>query len=325
MKTLLKTSLITSLLITTLSSTFVAQGFTIEKHENVPVEKNFVVGPAKIEAEVKAGETKTVQVVIDNKTGRTQIFSLIFEDFVGTNNPDQTVELLGNVKSKTSLKDFLSVEKKEFTLEQGDRAIVPVLVSIPVGTPAGGRFGSVIVSAISKVPSITDSHSTYTGAVVIGRVASLVFVTVPGAINPKGNFVRLATKNNTKVFFTDSVPLRVLFSNTGNVNLNPYGKVEVKNMFGNTVATEIIDPWFVLPDSERTRDVVLKGGMSFGFYKAVAEMNRGYGDIVDEQSVSFVVIPQVSFLGLIFVLVVLFFWIRQRIVAKRENITNHAN
>jgi len=264
---------------------------TIERNANVAVENNFVVGPAKLEATIAPGESKTVLISVDNKTGRTQDFSVSFEDFVPSGEVDQAVELLGDKTSATSLKNFLTVEKTEFTLEQGDRALVPVRISIPVGAEAKGLFGSIVISAVSQRNTLTDDARAYSGAVVIGRVGALAFVTVEGNTNPAGALQSVKTKNNSSVFLKGDVSLRVAFENTGNVNLNPYGVITLKNMWGSVVETIVLDPWYALPQSVRTRDVEISTGNMFGYYTAVAQVNRGYEDIIDSKQVSFVVIP----------------------------------
>ncbi len=288
----MKKNIITSIALTlflSVAPTLVA--FTIEKNEQVPVQNNFVVGPAKIEASIARGEAKAVSVIIDNKTGRTQTFAINFEDFVGSAREDQTVSLLGETASETSLKEFLSVEKTRFTLAHGDRAIVPVTIAIPIGEKSGGKFAAVVVSAVSDQNIITDTDRAYTGAIVIGRIASLLFVTVPGDVKNEGVLTALKTKNGAFVFGGSEVPFRVVYTNTGNVSLNPYGVITVRNMFGGEVTKTVLDPWFSLPNSIRTRDVAFYLKNHFGFYTATAEVNRGYENIVDKKSVSFVLVP----------------------------------
>lgn len=304
MKKLLSISI---LIILGLSNVTTLEAFTIEKHEGVPVEKNFVVGPAKIESEVKAGEVKTVNLVIDNKTGRAQTFTVHFEDFTSGSSDEQVVQLLGAGVSNTSLKNFLSVEKKEFTLDQGDRAIVPVTISIPVGEKSGGKFGAVVVSAVAKRNAIIAEGDANTGAVIIGNVASLFFVTVPGDVKYDASLVSVKTKNNARVFFGSSVPFRLQFQNSGNVSVNPYGILIVKNMFGHKVTSVVLDPSFVLPGSTRTRDVTVETQSGFGYYTAIAQVNRGYENIVDEKQISFVLVPKVALGGILVVVIFLGF------------------
>lgn len=293
---------------------------TIENQENVPIEKNFIVGPAKMEINVAAGETKTIFFTVQNRTGLTQDFEISFEDFVGSANPGETVQLLGLGESSRTLKDYIFIEDNKFTLQHGDRAIVPVTISIPVGIPSGGRFASVIVSAVSKNMNFGSEERASTGAIVVGRIATLVFVTIPGEINPQGKLLSLEIKNNKKVFFGKLIPLRLVYENSGDVNLNPYGFIHIRNMFGRNVETKTLTPWFALPDSVRTRDVEI-GPLLFGRYSALAQVNRGYGDIIDEQQVSFVVINPTIFILLVLIIIAVLVLFKRKMLMK--DLDNH--
>lgn len=265
--------------------------YTIEKHEEAPVENRFVVGPAKIEVEVSPGETKIVVLTVENRTGRRQTFTISFEDFVGSKNLEETVALLGSEKSDMSLKDFLFVEKKEFSLEQGDRLILPVNISLSGNASPGGKFGAILVSAKNDSRGISADDRAYIGTNVVGQVATLIFATVPGDTSIQGQLISFATKGQKKFFGTSNISVRLTYENTGNVNLNPYGGITVTNMFGKVVQKIPLDPWYALPDSLRIRDVVIVGDQMFGKYTATAQINRGYGDIVDEKLISYFVFP----------------------------------
>jgi hypothetical protein len=274
----------------------IAYTYTVEKHPEAPVENRFVVGPAKIELTVGVGETRETIISVENRMGKKQTFVISFEDFIGSRNSDETVVLLGNAKSETSLRDSLYVEKKEISLEQGERALIPVTVSISGKENAGGKFGAVVVSATKNNNGIEANDRAYTGATIIGRIAALFFVTVPGEFKSEGMLTGFTTKENKIIFGSSEIPVRLTFENTGDANLNPYGGIIVKNMFGGEVQKEVLNPWFALPNSIRTRDVVIVSSGLFGKYTAIAQVNRGYGNIVDEKSITFYVItPSVVF------------------------------
>lgn len=274
----------------------------------MPVENNFIVGPAKIELAVAAGDSKTTTLLIENRTGKKQTFKISFEDFVAGSG-DSAVSLLGTETSKTSLKNLLSVEKDTFTLNHGERLSLPVTVSIPANSTPGGKFASVLVSAIAETNRVTESESAYTGSLVLGRVGSLFFVTVPGDTLSSGELVSLKTKNQKKLFFSNQIPLRIEYKNSGNVSLNPYGILEIKNVFGEVVSKKILDPWYTLPESIRTRDVLVEGSF-FGRYTAVAQINRGYEDIVDSKSFTFYVISNeaLALVGILILVALFVIW-----------------
>ncbi len=280
-------------------------GLSIEKHVDAPVENRFVIGPAKIESEVSAGDTKTVFVDLENRTGRTESFEISFEDFTASKDQGAVVELLGNSVSDTSLKNALYVPQKNIVLAHGDRVRIPVTISIGAGTIPGGKFASVVVSA--KVSSaVTTESGAQAGAVVVGRLATLVFVTVPGNIAHDATTDAFVIAKHGSVFFGTPVTLNVTFSNRGATYENPYGGITVRNIFGNDVSKTAIDPWYVLPGSTRNRDVVISTKGLFGFYTATLEINRGYGDIVDTKNVSFFAVSPVTLILLVVVIMFVF-------------------
>jgi len=289
---------------------------TVEKNSGVPVENRFIVGPAKVESIVSPGEVKEIRLTVENRTGQSQSFQISFEDFEPSDNPEETITLLGEKTSNTTLKNFLYVNQNEFVLEHGDRAIVPVTISLPANVTVGGRFGSVIVRALQNRTGVDVNDRAYTGATLIGQIATLLFVTIPGDTVSKGQLVSFTTKNNQRIFSGDEIPVRLMYENTGNVHLNPYGGITVKNMFGKIVAKIPLEPWFALPQSLRTRDSLIISKGMFGKYTATAEVNRGYGDIVDEKTISFFVIPY-SVVVLIAILVAGAAWV-VRMVIKRK-------
>lgn len=73
--------------------------------------------------------------------------------------------------------------------------------------------------------------------------------------------------------------------------VNPYGVIRIKNIVGQEVGEVQVEPWFAMPQSLRMREVVWDRPYLFGYYTAVASINRGYGDIVDTEVLSFWVIP----------------------------------
>lgn len=301
-----KKIILIALILTVFTQTVFAQNTVSDA--TTPIEKTFVVGPAKMETEIVPGNSKNLFLTIENRTGRTQMFGISFEDFVASESLDQAIDLLGENKSETSLKDWLYVPQRVVTLLHGDRMQIPVTVSVPVGTEAGGRFGAVVVSAIPESSSIGDESRAFTGAVVLGRVATLLFVTVAGDVEKAGELVLFETKAKKNFFSEDKIDLRVRFENSGTVSLNPYGVVVLKSVLG-TKREIIVEPWYVLPGSVRSRDIALEN-LSSGFYTATLRLNRGYENQIDERAVSFVVLTPGAILSLVIIIGALAFGLR---------------
>jgi len=285
-------------------------GFVIENigSSGAPY-KDFVVGPGKIELEIEPGRTKTAEIKVTNRMGDTRLFKLEIEDFTGSRDPRQTVVLLGGERGPYSLKDFISFSEETFELKDGERATIPVTVSLPTDVEPGGLFGSVLVSTISKR---ADGSVGNSASPIVSRIGALFFVKVPGDVNEDGRLVSLeiAKRNFLTDSDAESVTFRLLFENNGSTYLNPYGEINVNNMLGETVGTVIIDPWFAMPDSLRLREVSWDKPFLFGRYTATAQINRGYDDIIDTTSVSFWVIPWRLALGVVLGAAIVIFGLR---------------
>ncbi|HVS79442.1 MAG TPA: DUF916 domain-containing protein [Candidatus Paceibacterota bacterium] len=261
-----------------------AAGVQIENIPDMPVSNDFVVGPGKQEMTVAPGESKMIDLTVTNRMADEETFSIETEDIKGSDDLEEPVILLGNDRGPYSLKDYVSLPEKEITLQHGEQATIPVTVSVPANAEPGGLYGSVVVSAMPR-------GSAAGGTAVVSRIATLFFVTVPGGANESGALTSFKVGGDRSVFSGGPIDFQLLFKNEGNVHLNPYGEIDVTNMLGEQVARIIVDPWFALPGSERLREVAWDSGMAFGVYRATARINRGYGDILDEKTITIVALP----------------------------------
>lgn len=276
---------------------------------------DFVVGPGRFDVEIAPGESRVVELIISNRMGTGKIFSLKTEDATGSESGESAVQLLGDSVGPYTLKDFISVPNDEFYLEHGKRVRIPVTISLPEDAEPGGRYGSILTSITSTAEEVEAAGGARSGAAVISRIGTLFFVTTPGDINRESELVDFTTINDKWLYGSGPVDLLIAHENTGTVHTTPYGRVSISNILGEEVGTVQIEPWFVMPDSIRTREVSWDRELLIGRYTATAEINRGYDDIVDTESYSFWVIPiklvAVVFAGLfVFFLVVRLFFSR---------------
>ena len=276
-----------------LSIASTTHAYTLEKIGLDPARQDFVVGPGKEEVKLNPGESKTVNILVSNRTGKDQVFSIEVEDFSGSTDPKIPVVLLGADRGPYSLKDYLHFENPTFKLPNGTRAIVPVTVTIPADAEAGGYYGSVLFSVTRQRDPNSDA-----GAPVVSRVGSLFFVTVNGPVKTEGQLETFDTIGSKRIFIsTGKIPVQLLFANTGAIHLTPYGTITVNNILGEQVEQVIVDPWFVMPGSKRVREFDLTNQVRLGRYTLTAEINRGYNDQVDTQSVTIWVLPWKLILG----------------------------
>lgn len=254
----------------------------------------FVVRPAKLEIALPKGGSETRMLTLTNGTALPLAVRISFEDIAPqtqTSPVDDPVALLGSAVGTHSLKDFISTKEERLTILSGQVVEVPITVRIPATAGASGHYGSVV---LSFSPVFSGDAAKNESVVVESRLATLFFVRVLGEVKEEGRLVEFGLFNNAQTTPSpkEGAPLRfqIAYENTGSVHLNPYGLLTVTSMFGKT-KTEIIDPWVVLPDGVRMREINVHDALSVGYYTATLEQNRGYGDIVDARTVHFWVIP----------------------------------
>lgn len=292
-----------------------------EQLPNADVFGDFVVGPGRFEIELAPGESRTVELIISNRMGERKLFSLDTEDAEGSTSGDSAVALLGERVGPYTIKDFISVPHDKFYLEHAQRARIPVTISIPADAEPGGRYGSILTSITTDPNAIDSVSGAQPATAVVSRIGTLFFVTSPGEIDRQGETVSFETLNNQSFFLNGPINFGVVFENTGTVHLSPYGRIGITNILGEEVGIIEMQPWFILPQSLRTREVQWNREFLIGRYTATAEINRGYNDIIDTYTYTFWVFPwkvmSVAFAGL-FIFFLLLRFIFTRFEFKRK-------
>ena len=265
--------------------------YEIQKLTNVQVENDFTLGPGTIEVFLDPGEKVTRSLLITNRLGKIMNFKVEIEDFEGSVTGEKSAILLGEKKGPYSLKDYLKPELTEFTLAHGERMVLPIEVLIPESMEPGGLYGSVLIST-SPQEGIPEEEAVVKSQVrLIARIGSLFFVRVKGEADEDGILEKFDTTGSKRFYEKDLISFSIFYQNKGNVHLNPYGIIEIKNILGRKVAGIEIEPYFAMPKSLRYREVELKRGLWLGYYNATLYLNRGYDDIIDEAKISFWILP----------------------------------
>tara|TARA_B100002051_G_C16733315_1_gene639617 strand:+ start:1747 stop:2763 length:1017 start_codon:yes stop_codon:yes gene_type:complete len=281
--------------------------YTLEKiRGNIDV-GDFVVGPGRTEIELAPGETIVQEISVTNRISSGRAFELVVEDITGSRDGSSAVSLMGDERGPYSIRDYISFPEDTFELDLGERARVPVTITVPPDAEPGGYYGSVLVSTV-RVGE--DDGSNVPRSPIIARVGSLFFLTVKGDTVTEGKTVSIDTINGQGWYDAGPIELGILYENNGSVHVNPYGELSVTNMFGEEVGYIEIEPWFVLPNSLRVREITWDREFLLGRYTVTAKINRGYEDVVDEVSVSFWVLPWKIVGGAFLVLFIIIFSIR---------------
>lgn len=271
---------------------------------------DFVVGPGKFELTIKPGQSQTVEMIVSNRTGERRQFNLTTEDAVGSTNEKEAVTLLGNDRGPYSLKDYLSVPHTSFILNHNERARIPVTITLPLDAEPGGLYGSMIAQTVAIEAEPGNTGGTIPQSAIIARVATLFFITIPGDIKAEGALKEFSTLTKAKFYERSPIHFGILFENTGSIHLAPRGELSIHNIFGQEVGTLELEPWFVLPQALRLREVSWEREFLMGRYIATIDLHRGYGDEIDTMSYAFWVLPWQPIVGTFAIIFAIIFAVR---------------
>jgi hypothetical protein len=270
---------------------------------------DFVVSPGKIEITLKPGESVTREITLANRISDHRTFAIITEDIAGGDD-GESVKLLGEERGPYTLRDYLKVPDTRLILALGERARIPVTITIPPDAEPGGRYGSLLITTVRDDDPGRESDTAGARSPIIARLGILFFVTVAGETIKDGEMVDLTLIEQPWWYEKGPIRLGMAFENRGSVHLNPYGELRLTNMFGEEVGYQELDPWFVLPKALRTREITWDREYLLGRYTATVAVNRGYDDIVDERSVTFWVLPWKLVGGIFIGFFLVFFLVR---------------
>jgi hypothetical protein len=271
--------------------------FVVERLIGTVDNGDFVVGPGRSEINLQPGQSKTVFISVANRISDDRTFRFEVVDVTGSADGASALSLVEGGRGPYSIIDYISFPEETITLKLGDRARVPVTVSLPPDAEPGGYYGSILVSTVQTGREATDI--ALPSNPIIARVGSHVFLTVGGEQDLSGETIGLSTIPSTSWYTEGPINLGIAYENTGSVHLNPYGEITVTNILGEQVGYVELEPWFVLPKSLRTREVTWDREFLFGRYTVEANINRGYDDVIDTVTTSFWVIPY-QFVGAVF-------------------------
>ena len=232
------------------------------------------ITPVRAELEMDPGTTKVLDVTITNLSSVAANLHGAVNDFSGGDEGGHPQIILDETQSAPShsLKQFTQ-PLGNFMLAAGAQKDVKVTITIPRGAAGGGYYG-----AVRFYPQGNGDKNLNLAA----SVGSIVLLRVNGAVTEKLQMASFDIRrgDNSAFIFTSGNGLTNVarFQNTGNIQLAPFGKMELKR-FGKVVAEYEVntkDPkGNVLPDGIRRFDTPLTGVGAFG--KFTLEGNFGYG------------------------------------------------
>lgn len=268
------------------------------------------ISPVRSDVSADPGTVKEVKVELQNMSAEAIQARAIVSDFAAstdeTGKPSVILEEDRYAPSH-SLKRLSTVSPNVVTVAPSATTEVTLRITIPANAKAGGYYG-----AVRFVPANTVSTGEDSGVAISTNVASLVLLKVNGDLVEKMELASMDVRQNDKpgTFFKSNkdIKVRVRLKNTGNVQVQPFGKVQLIDRKGAIVEEHEINNTDargnVLPDTIRRFEVDLKKVSKFGKYTVQGTFSFTNGNIVTSKQTIWVV-PTAYIIGAVVGLLVL--------------------
>lgn len=291
------------------------------------------VSPVRTDVTVYPGKSETVMVNITNVTTKPAELQAIINDFVANPNESGEPAIILNPNQyapKHSLKRYAKIGIGNFKLGPGEQKNVPVIINIPAHAPGGGYYGAVRFAPASNVNAPNENVS------LAGSVGSLILVKVPGDVKEQLSIAsfdaRVNDRPSTFFFRNKDIDAVVRFQNQGNIQLQPFGKILLKNRSGKVLGSYEVNgtqpPGNVLPDSIRKFPTPLKDKVgSFGQFKLEGNFGYGTNGQLLSASTTFYVIPLwmiIAFIVLVLFIAFLVFGLPRLVKAYNRRVLQRA-
>lgn len=275
--------------------------FSLSSH-SAKAGTGLTIQPIKISQTMKPGDSISGKIMLTNASEDDVSVDLNIQDFIPTAGTE-TFQFVGRAPGVTTVRDWINFDdtKEHFMFKKGEAREIAYTIKAPANAEPGSHFGVLFFKAIRAV----DANAQLK---VGTQVGVLVFITIPGKFEQKGNITKFSSPSFLQ---TGPVPFELTFENTGTVHFEPKGTIEITNMFGNKIGSVPIEGYAVLPTGIKKMafqwNVV---GLLLGKYKATATIYDVDGNLLSTASTSFTAMPIGYFVGFIVVLLALFFIIR---------------
>ena len=228
--------------------------------------------PLRFEEVVEPGQVLTKYVKVTNTADYPQTFYVYLMDFKAGGELGQAILMPSGSEEGPYLSSWVEAPKEGIEFGAGQEKQIPIVFKVPQNIGPGGYYGAIVIGP--QPPKIDPKE---------GVVISLAHqVAVLALFRVKGDVIEEAI---VREFTTDksfyNAPFVVNFvtriENLGNVHIKPVGAIEIKNLFGKSVATLSVNQTGanVLPNSIRRFENSWRDEFGFGKYTATLFLNYG--------------------------------------------------
>jgi len=241
------------------------------------------VSPVRWDLTVDPGTTKVIDLFVQNLTDVPVTLHAAVNDFTASSGEDGTPKVILDENKFAPSHSFKKFAKpiSDFTLQAHELKNIKATIVVPKDAAGGGYFGAVRFSPASANGDKNVNLTASVGSLILLRVNGTITEQLSVAtfeVHKKPTAKDPADVPST--LFTSNKNLKVVmrFSNSGNVQVAPFGSITVKKGGNkvNQIQVNNIDPRpLVLPDSTRKFEANLDKIGTFGKY--TLEGSFGYG------------------------------------------------
>lgn len=270
------------------------------------VANGFRISPVRSEFTIDKGKSETLTVTIENPTDVATTAKATVNNFVANEDETGNPRLVLDEKApapKNNFKDLVS-DISDVDLGPKQKKDIPVTIRVPNDANSGGYYGAI------RFAPINAAQSSNVG--LTASVGSIILVTVPGNLKERVDLVQItaAQGDKAKSFFSDgAVDVLIRLKNSGDIHVKPFGKVQVKNMFGKIVKDyefNNVEPRAnILPGSVRKFSNNIASGKLLGRYSIEANLgySQGSGELISTKT-TFWYLPAWSIILLVIIVLV---------------------
>lgn len=284
------------------------------------------IAPVRTDLTIEKGGSRQVSMFIENITAFPLTINGIKNDFVAADDETGEPRLILNDNESAPGNSFKKLvgNLPSVTLQPNERREVRITLSVPKDASAGGYYG-----AIRYTPGNPETDKN---VALNASVGTIFLIRVPGAITERLQVESFQVANEEDVtgslFNSGPVSIVTRFKNLGNVHLQPFGKITVKNFSGKVIDEMEINNTqprgSVLPSSIRKFSYPVKEKKLFGRYTAEGSFGYGENGELILAKKTFYVIPFKMIAAVLLVVAFLIFVLPRLIRAYNRSIIQRA-
>lgn len=205
------------------------------------------ITPAYIEISLKdPQEEKSFDIEFKNNSQKNVSLEISALDFRSVGDRGG-ISFLGKESStySYSLSSFLSFDSNRIDIDKGETRILEVTVKNRPDLSPGGHYAAVIARLVNETKEENAN-------IISPALSSLIFMRKEG-----GERFNLSIQEmdfpNFPIAFGVPRKTELVFQNEGNIHLVPYGRYEIRDIFGRVIYKGVLNTSsaFVLPESRR--------------------------------------------------------------------------